>query len=113
MLLLLFNYLKAKEAISYEDGEKLYHEISSSIKSGNITIVDFSEVTLVTATFLGAAFGKLFEIFSEKEIKDQLDFINTDDGTKLLIDEVLLRSKEYYSDPESFSQTTNDIIYGI
>lgn len=113
MLLLLFNYLKAKEAISYEDGERLFHEISSSIKSGRITIVDFSGVSLVTATFLNAAFGKLLEVFTENEIKGRLDFINTDDGTKLLIEEVLLRSKEYYSDPEAFTQTTNDIMYGI
>ena len=113
MLLLLFDYFKAKEAISYEDGEKLFLTLSSSIKSGNYIVVDFSEVTFVTATFLNAAFGKLLEIFSEAEIEGHVRIINMDDGTKLLLDEVLLRSKDYYSDPESFTETVNNILYGI
>lgn len=113
MLLLLFNYLKTKEAISYEDGEKLFLTISDSIKAGISIVVDFSEVSFVTATFLNAAFGQLVEIFTEKEIKGRLRIINMDDGTKLLLDEVLLRSKEYYSDPESFTETANNILYGI
>lgn len=113
MLLLLANQLKAKEAISYEEGEKLFLLISSSIKSKVITIVDFSEVAFVTAPFLNAAFGQLHEVFTNEEIKKHLLIINIENGTKLLLDEVFLRSQEFITDPDSFTKTANSILYGI
>lgn len=113
MLLLIANELKAKEAISFEDGEELFQLMSSSIKSKVYTDVDFSEITFSTSPFLYAAFGQLHEAFATDVINKYIHIININDGTKLIYDEVLSKSRDYGSDPEFFTQTANSIIYGI
>ncbi|MBN1181134.1 MAG: STAS-like domain-containing protein [Bacteroidales bacterium] len=113
LLLLLSNYIKAKEAISFEDGNRLYRKIYSVIKSKKIIRVDFSEIDFVTAPFLNAAFGQLYEHFTESEINDHLIITNLNESAKQLLDDVVLRAKEFYSNPGSFNEIANNIIYGV
>ncbi|MZQ48613.1 MAG: DUF4325 domain-containing protein [Bacteroidales bacterium] len=113
LLLLLLDIIKAHEAISFADGKKLFRIIKDGINSKRKITVDFSEVTFVTVPFLNAAFGQLFKYFKEDEINNHLIIINLKDDTKQLLEEVIERSKEYYNDPESFTEIVNDIIYGI
>lgn len=113
ILLLLLDIIKSDEAISFADGNKLFRIIKGAIKSKQNITVDFSEVTFVTVPFLNAAFGQLFKYFKEDEINNHLKIINLKDDTKLLLEEVIERYKEYYNDPESFTEIVNDMIYGI
>lgn len=113
ILLLLLDIIKADEAISFADGNKLFRIIKDAIKSKQNITVDFSEVTFVTVPFLNAAFGQLFKYFKEDEINNHLKIINLKDDTKLLLEEVIERYKEFYKDPESFTEIVNDMIYGI
>jgi hypothetical protein len=113
LLLLLLNYIKATEAITFEDGDTLFRLVSDVIKSKRNIVIDFSEITFVTTPFLNAAFGQLHEHFTEDEINSHLKIVKLNESTQLLLDEVHLKSKEFYSNPESFTEIVDNIIYGI
>lgn len=53
-------------AITYEDGQRLFKEITVHLASGEQVEVNFENINVTTAGFFNAAFGQLYRDYSRK-----------------------------------------------
>lgn len=112
LLLLIQEIIKENNAITFEDGNILFERISEVIKYKGKVELDFSQITSISATFLSASVGQLHEHFSDDAISRSLTITNLKDDYKDLLSNVIMRSKVYKQDSESFEDIVENVIYG-
>lgn len=112
LLLLLLKVIQTENAITYEDGEILFNSLADAIKLKNYVELDFSGITFVTATFLSSSIGQLYYHFESDEVEKYFKVINISEDHNYLLDLVIIRSKEFKSNPKGFESVVNNVIYG-
>jgi hypothetical protein len=112
LLLLIKEIIKENDAITSDDGNILFEKIFNVIKFKGKVELDFSEITSITATFLTSSVGQLYEHFSDDVISSSLKITNLKDEYQEILSYVIIRSKEYKQNSESFEDIVNNVIYG-
>ena len=99
--------------IASEDGEKVYREIASSLRSGGQVILSFEGVEDLTSAFLNTAIGQLYSgEFPEELIKGSLilDKDNINGDGLFLIKRVVDRAKEFFKDQDRHHAITREVM---
>jgi len=100
--------IKSEIALSPDSGHLLYRQIRDSIKSTDITLVDFSNVKVISTAFLNSAIGRLYNDFSSEQLNKFLKVQNLDNEDLTLMKKVIRRAKEYFSDKNDFEKKMGD-----
>jgi hypothetical protein len=118
-MLLLLKRIKIKtiidgpKAITSDEGNILFQTVADDIKSGHIIELDFSGLTIVTSAFLNSSLGELHQHLTKYEIENCLKLVNIKKDYQILVDKVIVRSKQFHATPDGFEQVANNVIYGI
>lgn len=83
------------DTVSREHGKKIRKVIELFWRAKDKIIIDFSNLSIASPSFIDEAFAKLLLKYSLDEVKDKLSFVNmTDFDRALLNDLVLARIRE-------------------
>jgi hypothetical protein len=63
--------------IDHEDGSRLYHALKSILNKGGDALIDFSDVEIVTSSFLNTSFRILILEYDQSYLKAHLHIKNS------------------------------------
>lgn len=84
-----------------EDGEKVFKVLKKILEQNNKAPISFSNVELMTPTFLNTAIGRLYGLFPHERIKKSLTVKDISADDKLLLKKVTGTAKAYYKNKSS------------
>lgn len=99
-------------AVTTDDGDSVFKILDGYFEKGEKTILDFSEIYILTTAFLNAALGQLYSKYTSEDIAAHLKLENVNDSDKLLFKTVTQRAKEYFANKEEFEKNAGNAIYG-
>lgn len=99
-----------KHCVGIEDGEKLFDNICSVFKVGEVVLLDFVDVLTITSSFLNAAIGKLFGLFNDRDIAEKIQYRNLDENDTQLIQLVSRNAKEHFEKIKNGKTAENKIV---
>jgi len=79
------------------DGQKVCDKISQVFQSNTKVSLSFKRVEVITPTFLNAAIGQLYGLFSEEQIHDLLTVTDIEQDDLALIKKVVGNAKKYFA----------------
>ena len=88
-----------ENAITSEDGQKLYNLICEELLKGKEVELDFSKVKIFASPFFNFGIGQLLKSFKYEDLKTKLHLIQINIIGKHILDKVLENAKNYYTDP--------------
>ncbi len=101
--------LVGENAITLEDGAKIYENIFPALKSEEKVIIDFIGVKVFASPFFNAAIGKLLKDFTPDALNRLISFLNLNSVGSDIIKRVIDNSKQFYSNPEVQKATEKTI----
>lgn len=95
----IFEQIGSNAAVSSEDGEMLYGRIMKGLAEKEVIIIlDFTNIELITSTFLNAAIGQLYNKYDSPFLRERLKVENMAGEDLELLKKVVERAKEYFKD---------------
>ncbi len=88
--------------VAASDGQRVFVEIESAIKSGRKVCLSFQGVEDLTSAFLNCAVGQLYGKFPEQEISEKLS-IREDSASAedlVLLHRVTERARDFFKNPK-------------
>lgn len=92
----IYNMIGHHDAISIDDGEKIYSKIKKLMENGYNIILDFNNITHIITAFLNIAYGRLFGQFDSKLIEKHIKFENISDEDLQTIKRVRNNAIHYF-----------------
>jgi hypothetical protein len=96
--------LTGRNAISMQNGERLYNSLRSELISNDSIDVDFKGVELFASPFFNASIGLLLKDISIEILQQKLSIINLSDVGKDLLNHVIANAIAFYGDSEKISK---------
>ena len=90
--------LIGENAITLEDGQRIYDLIHPELKAGHLVDIDFNGVTVFASPFFNAGVGQLLKDIETKQLNDLLKVANLIPTGLNVLKRVIENSKQYYSD---------------
>lgn len=106
----IFEVVGGPLAVAADDGQKVFDRVATAIKEDKFVSVSFRNLESVTSAFLNAAIGQLYGRFNEKDIRTHLKITDAAQDDLFLLDRVVKTAKDYFSDPEKFSQAARQTL---
>lgn len=107
----IFEQIGSTAAVSSEDGDLLYGRIVKGLKEdGAQTTLDFTNIELITSTFLNAAIGQLYNKYDSPFLRERLRVENMAKEDLVLLKKVVERAKEYFKDKEGFDASVKEAL---
>ena len=95
-------------AVSTEDGNDLFKEISKFLDREIIVNLDFTNIDTMTSTFLNAAIGQLYSKYKSEYLQKYLKVLNLEEVDRELLIRVIERAKEYFKDKEKMDRAIEE-----
>ncbi len=93
----IFEQIGSNAAVSSEDGEALYRRIMKGLAEKDVIIIlDFTNIELITLTFLNTAIGQLYGRYDSTLLRERLKVSNLAKEDLGLLKKVVERAKEYF-----------------
>jgi len=96
-------------AISAEDGQKVFEKIKVFINDDKKVTLSFERVKILISLFLNVAIGQLYGFFSEEEIREKLQVADLAGDDLELLKRVVDNAKRYYSDPKPYDEAWSQV----
>lgn len=96
--------------VDTSDGHKVNQIAAECLASDSPVTISFSGVDRITTAFLNAAVGQLYNEFSDDHIRRYLRFENMTPIVSSSLIKVIVRAKEFFSDPEKFKSATDSVM---
>ncbi|MDP8240584.1 MAG: STAS-like domain-containing protein [Candidatus Hatepunaea meridiana] len=93
-----------------DDGEKVYKQIASALRSGVKVILSFRNVDTLITAFLNAAIGQLYSEFPESYIRENLEVSDMDQDDLALLKRVVETAKAYFKNPGRFNRARKEAL---
>lgn len=106
----IFEQIGSNAAVSSADGDALYKLITQALDEKIKVCLNFSNIELITSTFLNAAIGQLYSKFDSPFLKLHLTVTNLEPEDMVLLKKVVVRAKEYFIDKEKFEQRVKEVL---
>lgn len=106
----LATIIGSPDAVSSEDGERVFYSINEALKSGRKVNLDFGGITLLITSFLNTAVGQLYGVYDTKFIQDHLSVSNLSDEDKDTLRLVTRRAKEYFQNRKAMDEEISKIL---
>lgn len=94
----IFHELNSPFAVSTEEGEKIFSLISEQLNHNKKVDLDFKNVQLIVSTFLNAAIGQLYGVYSTEIIQQNIGIINMAEDDLNILKKVTDTAKLYFYD---------------
>ena len=82
--------MAGSDTVSREHGRKIRKILEAFFKSKDRIIIDFSNLSIASPSFIDEAFAKLFLKYSLDDLKSKLAFINMSDFDRALLNDLVL-----------------------
>lgn len=92
--------LVGENAVTLDDGNKIYGNIFPALKSEEKINIDFTGVKVFASPFFNAAIGRLLKDFSSDLLNRLVSFSNLNAVGAEVLKRVIENSKQFYSKPE-------------
>ena len=92
--------LIGENAITLEDGQRIYDMIYPELKAGHVVEIDFTGVTVFASPFFNAGVGQLLKDIEPAKLNDLLKVASLVTTGLNVLKRVIENSKQYYSDPK-------------
>ena len=100
MRVLIHDITRGEDAITLDDGQRVYDRIHPELRAGRAVELDFSGVTVLASPFFNAAIGQLLRDLSPNDLNRLLQVSNlTPVGTNVMR-QVIANAKRYYAEPD-------------
>lgn len=96
--------LNSRYAVSTEDGARIYELVSNSFTKKTDVEIDFENVELIVSTFLNAAIGQLYGVYTTEYIQQHLAISNMSNEDLDVLKKVTDRAKTYFADMKGFDK---------
>lgn len=106
----IFELTGGKSAISIEDGQLLFQRIDKAIQSQLNIELDFSNIEIITSTFLNSAIGNLYSKYSSDELKKHLKTRGLNDDDRELLIQVIENAKKYFALTEEQKEQIHSVL---
>lgn len=95
----VFEQIDSNAAVSSEDGVLLFKKIVKGLGEKDVLLIlDFTNITLITSTFLNTAIGQLYNKYDSPFLRERLKVANLANEDLELLKKVVERAKEYFKD---------------
>lgn len=101
--------LFGEDAITNEDGQKVYEKIHPELLAGRQVELDFSGVKVVASLFLNPAIGQLLKDIPSEKLNELLKITSFPVSGNEALKKVIDNSKAYYSNPQ-YRKAINDVL---
>lgn len=98
------------DAISSEDGERVFKSINDELKAGRKVVIDFEGINLLITHFLNIAVGQLYGLYDTPFIQDHLFVSNLLEEDKATLRVVTRRAKEYFLNQKLMDEQISKIL---
>lgn len=82
--------MAGSDTVSREHGRKIRKILEAFFKSKDRIVIDFSNLSIASPSFIDEAFAKLFLKYSLDDLKSKLAFINMSDFDRALLNDLVL-----------------------
>ena len=93
-------------AVSDADGEALHERIENELKSGEVVVVDFTNVETVLTQFLNTAIATLYKEHTSDELREKLEIKGLKSTDSLR--RVIARAKTFYCDEKKAKELISE-----
>ncbi|ACF44473.1 conserved hypothetical protein [Pelodictyon phaeoclathratiforme BU-1] len=90
--------------IASEDGQKVFDKTVPLLKAGKHVVVSFDGVSMFIPLFMNVAIGQLYSMFSEGEIRAQLEVSGLASDDMEILQRVVENAKRYYANPKAYDK---------
>lgn len=107
----IFEQIGSDAAVSSEDGELLFKKIIKGLEEKDIRLIlDFTNINLITSTFLNAAIGQLYSKYDSAFLRRRLRVENLSKEDLELLKKVVERAKEYFKDKKKIEGSIKEVL---
>lgn len=106
----VFNVVGDRICMEPNEGQKIFEIIKIGLSEKKKIVLSFKNVTQLTTAFLNNAIGKLYSIYSEKEIKDCIKIEDITHSGAISLKKVIEVAKAQYNDPDALRRSINEIM---
>lgn len=110
--LVISDIIGGDSAVSTESGTLVFKQLEEALTKGDMVVLDFNGIELMTTAFLNAAIGQLYSTHSSEQLNRLLKLENVADDDRILFKKVVTRAKEYFSNKSHFEDSANNALYG-
>ncbi len=104
----VFELFGSPICVSAEDGQRLFDKIKPLIEGGHRIEVSFDGIETLISTFLNAAIGQLYGVFSEEKIRESLTVSGLESDDVEVLKRVVENAKSYFKRPKEYDQAWED-----
>jgi len=90
--------------VASDDGQRVYDRIAGALGEERSVTVSFRNVSSLTAAFLNAAIGQLYDTVSEDKIRAMLKVKDMQPDDLALLKRVVDTAKQYFKDRKGFNR---------
>lgn len=106
-------HITMKQAVTPDEGAKIYDMIMSSISSGDTPVeLDFSDIDVMTTAFLNVAIGTLYKDFTSEELTQLVNLESLSADQVIRVKQVTNNAKAFYANREEFDKNVENALYG-
>lgn len=95
-------------ATDMQQGDTIYKKIVSGFAAHEVVEIDFSDMNTILSTFLNNAIGALYHDYSSDFLNQNLKVTNLCPEDMFILQRVIIRAKDFYSNPQKITDTLND-----
>lgn len=97
-------------ALTQEDGNLIYDEITQAIRQNIPIVLDFVDIESMISPFLNNAIGQLYGKFTSQQISELVIIRNFPKEKTSTLNIVIANAKKYYSNREKFNSTVKEVL---
>ena len=101
----IFNILKSKNAVSFQNGEKVYSLLNGLLQNKEKVILNFKGIEVYATQFFNGAIGQLLKNFTQKDLKRLIEIKNLPEEENVVLQKIIKNSERYYND-RSYQRAT-------
>lgn len=92
--------LVGPNAVTYEDGEPVYHALRDALIEGEEVDLDFSGVKVFASPFFNSAIGRLLAEFDSELLNDRIEIAALSSSGESVLRRSIDNAKDYFGDPK-------------
>lgn len=100
--------IAGKNAISMQNGNKLYIKLMDFINKFNQFELDFKDVVLFASPFFNASFGLVLKDVDVEDLQKKILIINLNEVGRELLNHVIANALDFYRNSSSVSKVMDD-----
>lgn len=109
-LIRVYSAVGSAYCVEAEDGYAIFGQIKAAIAAGHPVELSFEHVEILTTAFLNTAVGQLYGVFSEEDIRANLQVSNLLPSGAVALKRVVETAKRYYKDPQALERSIAEIM---